>query len=109
MVTFVLSKGKEGIWLGCLLRGSSTDEFRFELRHVIAERGFEDVVVALRSAIRIRGSTRAGPEVALYVAVLHPHAKPSLGPRIEVIPVPGGELLNILVVSTAIAWGGRSE
>src|ERR1700733_12920761 len=79
------------------------------LRQVVAERGFEYVVGTVRVATGVCRTARAGPEVALEVAVLRSLAETAHRPTIEVIPVAGSQFLDVLGLVAAVGWGGRSE
>src|SRR3954468_20248766 len=53
------------------------------LRQVVAERSPEHIVVALRAAARVGGTTRARPEIALKPGVLQAHPHSTLRTAIE--------------------------
>src|SRR6195952_3000541 len=79
------------------------------LRQVVAERCPEHVVGTFGVAARVGRAARTGPEIALEVAVLDALAKTAHGTAVEVVPVPGTEFLDILVVASAVGGGRWSE
>src|SRR4051812_36934257 len=76
------------------------------LRQVVTERGPEAVVRTLSPAARVCGATRAGPDIALEVAVLRALAEAARRTTVEVVPVAGAQLLDVLGVAAAV---GRSR
>ena len=71
------------------------------LWQIVAERGFEDIVRALRSAAGIGRAACAGPEVAREMAVLDALPKLAFRSGVEVEPVTYRAFLHVFVVTGA--------
>src|SRR5208282_3299882 len=78
------------------------------LRQVVAERGEEHVVVAVRAAAGVLGggAAVAGPDIAADVFIRDALAQTALGTVVDVVPVAAYELLHVLGVATAVCRSG---
>src|SRR5271165_4483120 len=75
------------------------------LREVVPQGGLPDVVRAVRSAVGIGSAARTRPEGTPEPAILHSLTQTSFRSAVNVVPVSGGELLDRLVLVSAVEWG----
>src|SRR5208337_1303584 len=78
------------------------------LRQVIAERGEEHVVVAMRAVAGVLGGCAAiaGPDIAADVLIRDALAQTALGAVVEVVPVAADEFRHVLGVAAAVCRSG---
>src|SRR5262249_15187257 len=74
---------------------------QFTLRQVITNRGPEHMVDSPGVAAGIGRPAGARPQISLQSAVLDAHPEAALGTIVEVVPVAGNGLLDILIVACA--------